>query len=253
MSTTLSMQGIRGGVGTSTVLAALGHALNRLEQRVLLIDMCPENLLGLHFNLPADEELGWARAEIEGKDWRDCAYTPFKDLALLPYGRILPEQTWEIERRLAPWPGISREQLIEYASEFDWLLFDLPQGLPMHVAAVEGDGGCDLMLRVVNVDPGCHVRLQRAGWDGAFPRVLVNRYDASIQLQRNLMQLWLQDHEQRLLPMAVHEDAAVPEALAMKMPVGMHAADSLAGADLEGLALWCQAEIGRLERAGELS
>lgn len=47
----LSLQGIRGGVGTSSTLAALSYALSTLGQRVLVVDMCPENTLGLHFNL----------------------------------------------------------------------------------------------------------------------------------------------------------------------------------------------------------
>jgi len=45
---TLSLRGVRGGVGTSSTLAALGHALHELGQKVLLVDMCPENSLGLH-------------------------------------------------------------------------------------------------------------------------------------------------------------------------------------------------------------
>jgi cellulose biosynthesis protein BcsQ len=32
-------------------VAALGHALESLGERVLMIDLCPENLLRLHFNL----------------------------------------------------------------------------------------------------------------------------------------------------------------------------------------------------------
>ncbi|MCX7080649.1 MAG: cellulose synthase operon protein YhjQ, partial [Pseudomonas sp.] len=44
--TSLSARGVRGGVGNSSLLAALGHALHHLGERVLLVDMCPENLLG---------------------------------------------------------------------------------------------------------------------------------------------------------------------------------------------------------------
>ena len=47
----MSLRGVRGGVGTSSTVAALGHALHALGQKVLLVDMCPENSLGLHFNM----------------------------------------------------------------------------------------------------------------------------------------------------------------------------------------------------------
>lgn len=246
MSRSLSIRGIRGGAGGTALLAGLGHALARLGERVLLVDMCPDNQLGLHFNLPVDEALGWARAEIDGNDWRDCAYTPFKGLVLLPYGLIDEEQAVEIERRLMPWPGIVLRQLEEYANDHDWLLFDLPQGRPGHLASVEGGGGCDLKLRVANVDPGCHVRLQRMAGQPDGMRLLANRYDPSIQLQRNLMQVWLHHYPRELLPITVHEDVAVPEALAMKLPLGLHAPDALAASDIESLAVWCQTEAGRL-------
>ena len=41
-----SLRGIRGGVGTSATLAALAYALHAMEQKVLVVDMCPENTLG---------------------------------------------------------------------------------------------------------------------------------------------------------------------------------------------------------------
>lgn len=56
-----SLRGIRGGVGTSATLAALAYALHAMEQKVLVVDMCPENTLGLHFNLDLTPPEGWAR------------------------------------------------------------------------------------------------------------------------------------------------------------------------------------------------
>lgn len=246
MSRTLSMQGLRGGVGCTTLLAGLGHALIRLDQRVLLVDMSPENLLGLHFNLPADEALGWARAELDGQDWRDCAYTPMKGLALLPYGRVEHAGVLDIERRLAPWPGIFRDQSQAYVEDYDWLLFDLPHGFPAHAAAVNGEGGCDLMLKLLHADPACHVRLERMEAMATGTRLLVNRYDPVQPLQRNLLEVWMHERGSDLVPIHVHEDVAVPEALAMKRPIGLHAADSPVSVDLASVALWCQAEAARL-------
>ena len=63
MSTALSLQGVRGGCGVTTVVAALGHALHAQGERVLLVDASPDNLLGLHLGLPVDERGGWARKD----------------------------------------------------------------------------------------------------------------------------------------------------------------------------------------------
>ena len=57
MSTALSLQGVRGGCGVTTVVAALGHALHAQGERVLLVDASPDNLLGLHLGLPVDERM----------------------------------------------------------------------------------------------------------------------------------------------------------------------------------------------------
>lgn len=66
----ISLRGIRGGVGTSSTLAALAYALHTLGQRVLVVDMCPENTLGLHFNLDLAPRDGWARATLDQQPWQ---------------------------------------------------------------------------------------------------------------------------------------------------------------------------------------
>jgi cellulose synthase operon protein YhjQ len=242
MSTVLAMQGLRGGVGVSTLLAGLGNALHAQQQRVLLVDMSPDNLLGLHFNLPFAEPTGWARAQIEGSDWRDAAFAIEDGLSLVPYGCLDSTAAATVERALALAPGLWAERIQALATDFDWLLFDLPQRLPAHATAISHHARCDLLLQVLNVDSGSHVLLQRPELrDDAPAWLLVNRYDPGMQLQRDLMQLWLHQYDARLVPQPVHEDGSAPEALASKLPIGRHAPDSLAAADLDSLAVWCLA------------
>ena len=42
----LGLQGVRGGVGTTSITAALGWALQILGESVLVIDACPDNQIG---------------------------------------------------------------------------------------------------------------------------------------------------------------------------------------------------------------
>ena len=58
----LGLQGIRGGVGTTSIAAALGWSLQVLGESVLVIDACPDNLLRMSFNVDYDVSDGWARA-----------------------------------------------------------------------------------------------------------------------------------------------------------------------------------------------
>ncbi|CNG61253.1 cellulose synthase [Yersinia enterocolitica] len=54
----LALQGIRGGIGTTSVIAALAWALQQLDESVLVIDFSPDNLLRLHFNMHFEQSRG---------------------------------------------------------------------------------------------------------------------------------------------------------------------------------------------------
>lgn len=246
MSISLSLHGVRGGVGVTTLVAALGQALRSQGERVLLIECSPDHLLGLHLGLPVVETSGWARALLDGTDWRDAAFQCAPGLALLPYGATDGTDVAVIEQTLQRTPLFWAERLPLLQTQFDWIVFDLPQRLPAHAAAVN-DQACEMPLRLATVDPGCHVLLQRAHGDTR--RLLANRFDPALPMQRDLMQLWSDAHETRLVPQPVHEDAGVPASLARKLPLGLDSAGSLAAADVAGLAVWCLAERGRLHGA----
>lgn len=246
MSLTLSIQGVRGGVGVTTLVAALGQALRAQGERVLLVECSPDHLLGLHLGVPVAETRGWARAQRDGEDWRDAAFQCAPGLALLPYGAVDAAGVDAIEHTLRQRPQFWAERLPLLQAQFDWIVFDLPQRLPAHAAAVN-QHACALPLLLATVDPGCHVLLQRQANDAR--RLLANRYDPALPLQRDLMQLWGDAQGTRLVPQPVHEDASVPAALARKLPLGLDATGSLAAVDVASLAIWCLAERGRLRGA----
>ncbi len=109
MSTTLSLQGVRGGVGVTTMVVALGHALHAQGERVLLVECSPDHLLGLHLGLPMAETLGWARAWLDDADWRDAAFESMPGLALLPYGALADAEVEAVEERLRQAPRLWSE------------------------------------------------------------------------------------------------------------------------------------------------
>lgn len=119
MSTVLSLQGIHGGTGVTTVLAALGQGLHAQGQRVLLVECSPDQMLGLHLGLPADVDNGWGRAQLDGTDWRDAAYAVAAGLAVLPYGRVDSEAAMRIEQQLQQAPGTWAERIPLLETQFD--------------------------------------------------------------------------------------------------------------------------------------
>lgn len=234
----LGLHGLRGGAGSSSLLAALGYALHTLEQRVLLVDMCPHNLLRLHFNLAVKETGGWARALLDGQDWKTQLWDIAPNLSLLPYGRLLRADQVRMEQVLRLQPELWARRTSALAAHFDWILFDLPQRLPWHDGAVS----CQLQIQVIEADAACHVLLQQQ--EEMADYLLLNRFDPASQIQRDLMLVWRQHYDVRLLPMTVHSDEAMREALACKQPVGRYAPSSLVAQDVLSLATWCLARQG---------
>lgn len=247
MSTSLTLRGLRGGVGVSSLVAAIGHALQSLGERVLLVDMCPENLLRLHFNLPLGEGDGWARASLDGRPWNEAAWRLGNHLYLLPYGRLDAHEQVRLELHLdSREPELWARRQASLAGQFDWILFDLPQRLPGHCRI----GPCDLAIGLLEADPACHALLQQSAVECGL--LLVNRFDPLSQLQRDLLLIWQQRLGARLLPQAMHRDTAMAEALAHKQPVGHYAPASVAAQDALNLASWCLAHRApSLEEPGE--
>lgn len=228
--TSLALHGVRGGLGRSALLAALGYALHGMGERVLLIDLCPGNLLGLHFNLPLDSSDGWALAEREGRSFSDALYEVLDGLCLLPYGD-LPGNA----RPLVPDAQAWRARRAQLAEHFDWLLFDLPQ-LPADTA---GDNiETDVQVLVAEAEMASHLLLGRRPVEH-YDMLLVNRYDPASRLQSDLLMVWRDLFRDRLPIQVVHRDEAFLEALACKAPLGLYAPQSLACRDVQSLAVRC--------------
>jgi len=228
----LSLRGVRGGVGTSSTLAGLAFALHALGQRVLGVDMCPENVLGLHFSLDFAQHAGWARATLDQQPWHQSAWSIEPGLCVLPYGELHAHQQDRLDALLLTQPQLWSQRQAALAEGFDWVLFDLPQRLPGHAA----NPRCDFSITVVNADAACHVLLQRQ--PEPMP-LLINRYDVACQLQRDLVLIWQHRYAQTLVPISLHADEAMNEALARREPVGRYAPGSLIAQDVISLASWC--------------
>lgn len=73
----LGLQGVRGGVGTTSVTAALAWSLQVLGESVLVIDACSDNLLRMSFNVDFTHANGWGRALlIKTGGMRVCVIPP---------------------------------------------------------------------------------------------------------------------------------------------------------------------------------
>ncbi|HHW8624127.1 TPA: cellulose biosynthesis protein BcsQ [Salmonella enterica] len=232
----LGLQGVRGGVGTTSLTAALAWALQILGENVLVIDASPDNLLRMSFNVDFVHQGGWARSLLDGKDWRDAGLRYTSQLDLLPFGQLTAQERENPQAWQETLGEIgSAIQALKASGRYSWILLDLPYGAsPLTGQLVSL---CDHTLAIAQVDANCHIRLhQQALPAGA--HILINDLRIGSQLQDDLYQVWLQS-QRRLLPIVIHRDEAMAECMASKQPLGEYRSDSLAAEEVLTLANWC--------------
>ncbi|EFU4367249.1 cellulose biosynthesis protein BcsQ [Salmonella enterica] len=232
----LGLQGVRGGVGTTSLTAALAWALQILGENVLVIDASPDNLLRMSFNVDFVHQGGWARSLLDGQDWRDAGLRYTSQLDLLPFGQLTAQERENPQAWQETLGEIgSAIQALKASGRYSWILLDLPYGAsPLTGQLVSL---CDHTLAIAQVDANCHIRLhQQALPAGA--HILINDLRIGSQLQDDLYQVWLQS-QRRLLPIAIHRDEAMAECMASKQPLGEYRSDSLAAEEVLTLANWC--------------
>lgn len=232
----LGLQGVRGGVGTTSLTAALAWALQILGENVLVIDASPDNLLRMSFNVDFVHQGGWARSLLDGQDWRDAGLRYTSQLDLLPFGQLTAQERENPQSWQETLGEIgSAIQALKASGRYSWILLDLPYGAsPLTWQLVSL---CDHTLAIAQVDANCHIRLhQQALPAGA--HILINDLRIGSQLQDDLYQVWLQS-QRRLLPIVIHRDEAMAECMASKQPLGEYRSDSLAAEEVLTLANWC--------------
>ncbi|EAS1885342.1 cellulose biosynthesis protein BcsQ [Salmonella enterica subsp. enterica serovar Cubana] len=232
----LGLQGVRGGVGTTSLTAALAWALQILGENVLVIDASPDNLLRMSFNVDFVHQGGWARSLLDGQDWRDAGLRYTSQLDLLPFGQLTAQERENPQAWQETLGEIgSAIQALKASGRYSWILLDLPYGAsPLTGQLVSL---CDHTLAIAQVDANCHIRFhQQALPAGA--HILINDLRIGSQLQDDLYQVWLQS-QRRLLPIVIHRDEAMAECMASKQPLGEYRSDSLAAEEVLTLANWC--------------
>lgn len=125
----LGLQGVRGGVGTTSLTAALAWALQILGENVLVIDASPDNLLRMSFNVDFVHQGGWARSLLDGQDWRDAGLRYTSQLDLLPFGQLTAQERENPQAWQETLGEIgSAIQALKASGRYSWILLDLPYG-----------------------------------------------------------------------------------------------------------------------------
>ncbi|RJT44031.1 cellulose biosynthesis protein BcsQ [Rahnella woolbedingensis] len=222
----ITLQGFRGGTGTTSVTAALAWGLAQLNEKVLVIDFSPENILRLHFGMPFAQTRGWCSAHKAGEAWQKTAMRYHSHLDFLPYGHVTGE---DVSQADFDWPKAITQ--LKNTGVYDWILIDSPAADPLPAQAL-----ADSTVVLLHADTQSHIRLHQHAL-AANGRYLLNQFIPSSQLQQDILLLW-QETLPALIPVILHRDEAMAESLAAKQPVGEWKDNSKIAREMNTLANW---------------
>lgn len=174
---------------------------------------------------------------MDGEGWQQGAMRYTEKLDLLPFGQLTQAENEQLSASLQQHPRQWQENLSRLLANasYRWILLDIPAGDSAFTR--QALALADQTLILIHADASCHIRLHQQNLPASC-HFLLNQFSASSRLQQDLHQLWLQSLNS-LLPIFIHRDEAMAEALAAKQPLGEYSAQSLAAEEMMTLANWC--------------
>lgn len=123
----------KGGVGRSTLVAALACALHNESGRTLALDLDPQNALCLHLGGDA-EQPGLVQADSDGLSWDSLVQRGFARSQYLPYGPASLDQQRALEQRLREDPQWLARHLAQLGLDGnDRVIIDTPAGASVYL------------------------------------------------------------------------------------------------------------------------
>lgn len=233
----------KGGVGKTTLAANTAVALAQRKQRVLLIDLDPQNAQRLHLGMDPDEIAGLIREGISPAGIFD---SPF-GISFIPFGRVSETELEEFEAELKIHPRWLSDGIESLgASFFDFVILDTPPGpsVYLHQALLAAHRA----LVIVLADAASYATIPRiaslvdeytAGRpDFVGMSLLINQMPTHGKLGHKVRTALYADYAHQLVPVAIHRDTRVSQALAFERPVLEYEPGCKASLDIQYLADW---------------
>lgn len=210
----------KGGVGKSTLAAALACAIKRSGGRTLALDLDPQNALCLHLGGNEDWP-GIAQSERADEDWQSLIRKGFSGSRCLAYGVVGESRRRALEQRLEHDRSWLARHLAQLAlDEQDTLVIDTPPGATVYLAqALEI---ADVVLGVTLADAAAYTSLNQLDRllapylqreTPAQYKVVINQLDTSRQFSLDLCEVLKKRTGTQLLGV-IRQDHVISEALA---------------------------------------
>ena len=239
---------MKGGVGKTSTTANLATAIaSKLGHgRVCVVDLDPQNGLHWHFGAEAAHAAGVCKQSLLGGDWSEAITVSESGVGCLPYGDASEPDRMAFEALLAEKPDFIGACLKQAGLGSDAVvLIDTPPGPSVYLKQVFACA--DLVLIVLLADAASYSTIPAMESWLDDPLVahpphgclyLLNQVDSREPLNRDVADLLHQKLGDRLVPVRIHYDEAVSEALACQQSVWVYDPHGQASHDLARVAAW---------------
>lgn len=233
----------KGGVGKTTLAANIAVALAQRKKRVVSIDLDPQNAQRLHLGMDPNEIAGLIREGISPSSLFD---SPF-GIKFIPFGRVNEAELEDFEFELKQHPSWVLDGINSLAlNDFDFVIIDTPPGPSVYLQ--QALQAAHKALVVVLADAASYATIpkiislvkqytaDRQDFSGL--SLLINQMPAQSKLGHQVRSALYENYADKLVPVAIHRDAHVSQALAFERPVLQYESACKASLDIQSVADW---------------
>jgi cellulose synthase operon protein YhjQ len=228
----LAVFSLAGGVGKTSLVATLGRALSARRERILLVDTAAFGLLAFFYGA-SDQRPGVLRTFTAPTTSGD---SPVQMISLDPESlgpEAAPQET--LTQEISRYSRTVGRVIVDLATASGATTRRVLRLSPTVLVPVVPD--MNSVVSVSSIDSFFQHNLSASG-QPVRPYYLLNQFDPSLPLHRDVREVLREQVGERLLPFALCRNPAVSEALAEGMTVVDYAPNSNVAEDYGNLAGW---------------
>jgi len=211
------IQGIKGGLGATTLTANLAVSLTKIGYKVIAFDCCTSNNLQLHLGMGVDRTEGLHKNLINQQPWVDTCFEDKNGTAFFPFGKVANSDLYKL-KTLKPNYLTDILSQIDFESEPSIVLIDYPTYLSLSDS--ELSLACDIKINVCTCEVASYSRLlQLSNSFTEQDMFVLNRYNPESKLESDIRTLISSEFDQSRFLGVIFEDEFIHQSLAQNTSI----------------------------------